>query len=207
MKLEYLFLDGAHFGRIQGRRPSRCLPPGPSPLRAARCWWGWPPAPTRATTLGRLPRRTGRLRPAGAAAGDQRRRTRAHRRGRGGARSRCGSAGWCPAPASSWPGSPPRPGRGHGRVLADLRRPHRRPWPAGGRCGAPPGRGVRDRSGKRYPAAVAWLLESLPELTTFLPLPRERWQRIRHPNLIERTLGETRRRIKVLGRRPGERSC
>jgi len=64
-----------------------------------------------------------------------------------------------------------------------------------------------DRYGKRYPAAVACLLDSLPELTTFLRFPREHWQRIRHTNLIERTFGETRRRIKVIGRLPGERSC
>jgi putative transposase len=64
-----------------------------------------------------------------------------------------------------------------------------------------------DRYGKRYPAAVACLLDSLPELTTFLRFPREHWQRIRHTNLIERTFGETRRQIKVIGRLPGERSC
>jgi putative transposase len=64
-----------------------------------------------------------------------------------------------------------------------------------------------DRYGKRYPAAVACLLDSLPELTTFLRFPREHWTRIRHANLIERTFGETRRRIKVIGRLPGERSC
>jgi putative transposase len=64
-----------------------------------------------------------------------------------------------------------------------------------------------DRYGKRYPAAVACLLDSLPELTTFLRFPREHWTRIRHTNLIERTFGETRRRIKVIGRLPGERSC
>ena len=59
----------------------------------------------------------------------------------------------------------------------------------------------------RYPAAVACLLETLPELTCFLRFPREHWQRIRHTNLIERTFGETRRRVKVIGRLPGERSC
>jgi putative transposase len=47
----------------------------------------------------------------------------------------------------------------------------------------------------------------LPELTTFLRFPREHWARIRHTNLIERTFGETRRRTKVIGRLPGERSC
>jgi putative transposase len=35
----------------------------------------------------------------------------------------------------------------------------------------------------------------------------EHWHRIRHTNLIERTFGETRRRVKVIGRLPGERSC
>ncbi len=37
--------------------------------------------------------------------------------------------------------------------------------------------------------------------------PREHWTRIRHANLIERTFGESRRRVKVIGRLPGERSC
>jgi putative transposase len=64
-----------------------------------------------------------------------------------------------------------------------------------------------DRYHKRYPAAVACLLETLPELTCFLRFPREHWARIRHTNLIERTFGETRRRVKVIGRLPGERSC
>jgi putative transposase len=54
---------------------------------------------------------------------------------------------------------------------------------------------------------VACLLETLPELTCFLRFPRQHWPRIRHTNLIERTFGETRRRVKVIGRLPGERSC
>jgi putative transposase len=66
---------------------------------------------------------------------------------------------------------------------------------------------VADRYDKRYPAAVACLLATLPELTCFLRFPREHWARIRHTNLIERTFGETRRRVKVIGRLPGERSC
>jgi putative transposase len=64
-----------------------------------------------------------------------------------------------------------------------------------------------DRWGARYPGAVACVLETLPELTTHLRFPREHWGRIRHSNLIERTFGETRRRVKVIGRLPGERSC
>ena len=63
------------------------------------------------------------------------------------------------------------------------------------------------RWGKLYPAAVACLMEDLGHLTTYLRFPREHWKRIRHSNFIERTFGETRRRVKVIGRLPGERSC
>jgi putative transposase len=61
--------------------------------------------------------------------------------------------------------------------------------------------------GKIYPAAVACLNEDLSHLTTFLLFPKEHWKRIRHSNFIERTFEETRRRVKVIGRMPGERSC
>jgi putative transposase len=58
-----------------------------------------------------------------------------------------------------------------------------------------------------YPSAVACLTSTLSDLTTHLRFPHEHWQRIRHTNLLERTFGETRRRTKVIGRLPGERSC
>jgi transposase-like protein len=58
----------------------------------------------------------------------------------------------------------------------------------------------------KYPGAVACVLDDLASLTTFLRFPREHWRRIRHTNLIERTFGESRRRVKVIGRLPGERS-
>lgn len=61
--------------------------------------------------------------------------------------------------------------------------------------------------GKLYPAAVACLNEGFEHLTTYLRFPKEHWRRIRHSNFIERTFGETRRRVKVIGRLPGERSC
>jgi putative transposase len=64
-----------------------------------------------------------------------------------------------------------------------------------------------DRYQRFSPAAVACLLHTLPELTGYLQFPTEHWSRIRHSNLIERTFGETRRRTKVIGRLPGERSC
>jgi transposase-like protein len=61
--------------------------------------------------------------------------------------------------------------------------------------------------GKRFPAAVRCLLDDRQALTVYLRFPPEHWHRIRHSNFIERTFGETRRRIKVIGRLPGETSC
>jgi transposase-like protein len=58
-----------------------------------------------------------------------------------------------------------------------------------------------------YPAAVECLEDDFEHLITFLAFPTEHWERIRHSNFIERTFGETRRRVKVIGRLPGERSC
>jgi transposase-like protein len=57
-------------------------------------------------------------------------------------------------------------------------------------------RAFADRYHHRYPAAVACLTDTPPELTCFLRFPREHWHRIRHTNLIERTFGETRRRTR-----------
>jgi putative transposase len=59
----------------------------------------------------------------------------------------------------------------------------------------------------RYPSAVACVTDNLASLTVHLRFPAEHWRRIRHSNFIERTFGETRRRTKVIGRLPGERSC
>jgi transposase-like protein len=59
----------------------------------------------------------------------------------------------------------------------------------------------------RYPSAVACVTDDLASLTVHLRFPAEHWRRIRHSNLIERTFGETRRRVKVIGRLPGEHSC
>lgn len=50
------------------------------------------------------------------------------------------------------------------------------------------------------------LLADRHSLTVYLRFPREHWARIRHSNFIERTFGETRRRVKVIGRLPGEHS-
>jgi transposase-like protein len=58
-----------------------------------------------------------------------------------------------------------------------------------------------------YPAAVKCLLADREGLTAYLRFPAEHHHRIRHSNFIERTFGETRRRVKVIGRLPGETSC
>jgi transposase-like protein len=58
-----------------------------------------------------------------------------------------------------------------------------------------------------YPAAVKCLLTDREQLTSYLRFPLEHHKRIRHSNFIERTFGETRRRVKVIGRLPGEASC
>ena len=58
-----------------------------------------------------------------------------------------------------------------------------------------------------YPAAVKCLLTDREGLTAYLRFPAGHHHRIRHSNFIERTFGETRRRVKVIGRLPGETSC
>jgi putative transposase len=60
---------------------------------------------------------------------------------------------------------------------------------------------------RRYPAAVKCLLTDREQLTSYLRFLLEHHKRIRHSNFIERTFGETRRRVKVTGRLPGETSC
>ena len=58
-----------------------------------------------------------------------------------------------------------------------------------------------------YPAAMKCLLADREGLTAYPRFPAEHHHRIRHSNFIERTFGETRRRVKVIGRLPGETSC
>jgi putative transposase len=63
------------------------------------------------------------------------------------------------------------------------------------------------RYGPAYPAAMKSLTTDAEGLTAYLRFPAEHHHRIRHSNFIERTFGETRRRVKVIGRLPGETSC
>jgi putative transposase len=58
-----------------------------------------------------------------------------------------------------------------------------------------------------YPSAIKILLTDRGGLTAYLRFPAEHHNRVRHSNFIERTFGETRRRVKVIGRLPGETSC
>jgi putative transposase len=59
----------------------------------------------------------------------------------------------------------------------------------------------------RYPKAVECLLSNLSALTAHLHFPVEHRERVRHSNRLERTFGESWRRVKVIGRLPGEHSC
>jgi transposase-like protein len=58
-----------------------------------------------------------------------------------------------------------------------------------------------------YPSAMKCLITDRAGLTAYLRFPADHHKRIRHSNFIERTFGETRRRVKVIGRLPGEISC
>ena len=53
---------------------------------------------------------------------------------------------------------------------------------------------------------MACLNDDLASLFIRLRFPAEHDKRLRHANFIERTFGETRRRVKVIGQFPGERS-
>ena len=63
------------------------------------------------------------------------------------------------------------------------------------------------RYGPAYPSAMKCLTTDRDGLTAYLRFPAEHHPRVRHSNFIERTFGETRRRTKVIGRLPGERTC
>jgi len=59
----------------------------------------------------------------------------------------------------------------------------------------------------QYPSAAACLAEDLPALCVHLRYPLRLRKRLRSTNLLERSLGEVKRRTKVIGRFPGETSC
>jgi len=79
--------------------------------------------------------------------------------------------------------------------------------PGGDRSRPGAGRRVPRKYQQRCPRSVSCLLEDFSAPTSLLDLPAEHHERIRHTNLLEHTFGESRRRVKVIGRLPGEYSC
>jgi putative transposase len=66
---------------------------------------------------------------------------------------------------------------------------------------------VGELTDQGYAAAAACLAEDLDALLVHLRYPLRHRRRWRSTNLLERSLGEVRRRTKVIGRFPGETSC
>lgn len=60
---------------------------------------------------------------------------------------------------------------------------------------------------REYPSAAACLADDLPALCAHLRYPLRLRRRLRSTNLLERSLEEVQRRVKVIGRFPGETSC
>ncbi len=60
---------------------------------------------------------------------------------------------------------------------------------------------------REHPSAAACLADDLTALTVHLRYPLRLRKRWRSSNLLERSLGEVKRRTKVMGRFPGETSC
>jgi putative transposase len=58
-----------------------------------------------------------------------------------------------------------------------------------------------------YTAAAKCLVDDLDALVVHLRYPTRHRRRWRSTNLLERSLGEVKRRTKVIGRFPGETSC
>jgi transposase-like protein len=68
-------------------------------------------------------------------------------------------------------------------------------------------RGLVTELEREYPSAAACLAEDLPALCVHLRYPLHLRRRLRSTNLLERSLGEVQRRVRVIGRFPGESNC
>jgi putative transposase len=66
---------------------------------------------------------------------------------------------------------------------------------------------VDQLDGAGYSAAARCLADDLDALVVHLRYPTRHRRRWRSTNLLERSLGEVKRRTKVIGRFPGETSC
>jgi transposase-like protein len=66
---------------------------------------------------------------------------------------------------------------------------------------------IGELEGAGFASAAACLADDLDALVVHLKYPLSHRRRWRSTNLLERSLGEVRRRTKVIGRFPGEQSC
>ena len=66
---------------------------------------------------------------------------------------------------------------------------------------------VDELDGAGYTAAAKCLADDLDALVVHLRYPTRHRRRWRSTNLLERSLGEVKRRTKVIGRFPGETGC
>lgn len=66
---------------------------------------------------------------------------------------------------------------------------------------------IGELEGEGYASAAACLAEDLDALLVHLRYPSRHRRKWRSTNLLERSLGEIRRRTKVIGCFPGETSC
>ena len=211
VELDYFFADGSYFKMHPGAcLLSRCSSPGPSPLTGKPVFLGLEPG------FGREPRRLGLLLPRaqgrvvcaapllvisdggqgliGAAEvvfdRSLRQRCLIHR-----ARNILAKA---PVDAQA------RIKKEYWEIFDDI---DTEPGPAAQAVARSRAKAFASKWRKLYPAAVDCLEDDFEHLVTYLRFPAEHHGRIRHSNFIERTFGETRRRVKVIGRLPGERSC
>jgi putative transposase len=207
--LDHLFLDGSHFEMHDH-----------SPSEPALCAWGGSDTDGRPQLVGLAAGSSESTdawsdflenlvqRPSRIAARRLRQCTRADRRYRPPLSALAPSALRDPR-AAQWcrGGVQGRPGQFQVRLVRDLR-PHQEiPRRGGDDRGRRRMDGFRAQWERAYPSAVACLVKEFESLAVHLPFSREHWKRCRPTNLIERTFGETRRRTKVIGRLPGERTC
>src|ERR1700680_731571 len=66
---------------------------------------------------------------------------------------------------------------------------------------------IEELAAAGYTAAARCLTDDLDALVVHLRYPTRHRRRWRSTNLLERSLGEVKRRTKVIGRFPGETSC
>jgi len=94
------------------------------------------------------------------------------------------------------------------QARAEIKRLVRRVFTAGSfEEGLRRGRTLIARFKGRFPAAMEALEKDLEESLAHLKCPREHHRYLRTTNLLERLIGEGRRRTKVIPRFPGEQAC